>query len=177
MNTYGLILVSMFAALTAVGAFIQIPMIPVPITLQMFFVFMAGVLLGPKLGASSQIVYVTMGLIGLPIFSAGGGPGYVFHPTFGFLIGYIFASFFIGYFLKNQENLSFAKTLSACIMGVVIIYIIGVPYMSVILNVVIGLEVTILQSFIGMLVFLPGDILKAVGVALIAPRIRKVIKQ
>ena len=177
MNIHGLILVAMFAALTAVGAFIQIPIPPVPITLQMFFVFLAGALLGPKMGALSQIVYLTMGLVGLPIFSQGGGPGYVLNPTFGFLIGYIFASFIVGYFLKNQENLSFAKVFSACMMGVVIIYIIGAPYMNVILNVVLGLEVTMLQSFIFMLPFLPGDILKAVGVALIAPRIKKAIKQ
>ena len=168
-------LVAMFAALTAVGAFIQIPIPYMPITLQMFFVFLAGALLGPKLGALSQIVYVTMGLVGLPIFSAGGGPGYVFHPTFGFLIGYVFAGFFIGYFLKDQENLSFVKVLSACIMGVIIIYIIGVPYMNVITNIILGIEVTMVQSFIIMLAFLPGDILKAIGVAFIAPRIKKAI--
>ena len=177
MSVYKMNLIAMFAALTAIGAFIQIPIPLMPITLQIFFVLLAGVLLGPKLGALSQTVYLTMGLVGLPIFSAGGGPGYVFHPTFGFLIGFVFASFFVGYFLKDQDNLSFFKVLSVCIIGIIIIYTIGVPYMNIVINRVLGIEATMLQSLIIMLPFFSGDILKAIGVALIAPRIKKSIKQ
>lgn len=176
MSIYKMTLVAMFAALTAVGAFVQIPIPPVPFTLQVFFVFLSGVLLGPKLGALSQIVYVSIGLVGIPIFSAGGGPGYIFHPTFGFLIGFIFVSFFVGWFLSANEKLSFAKTLAVCVAGVVILYIIGVPYMNIILNRVLGFEVTMLHSFIGMIPFFLGDIAKAVGVALIAPRIKEAIR-
>ncbi|MBS3969060.1 MAG: biotin transporter BioY, partial [Clostridia bacterium] len=82
MNVYKITLVAMFASLTAVGAFIKIPIPYLPITLQVFFVFLAGILLGPRLGALSQIVYLTLGLVGLPIFAEGGGLGYVFHPSF-----------------------------------------------------------------------------------------------
>jgi len=176
MNVYQMTLVAMFAALTAIGAFIQIPIPFMPITLQVFFVFLAGVLLGPKLGSLSQIVYITMGLVGLPIFSAGGGPGYIFHPTFGFLIGFIFASFFVGYFLKDQENLSFVRTLGVCIGGIIIMYAIGVPYMNIVLNQVLGIEQSMIASIIFMAGFIPGDILKVIGVALIAPRIKKAIR-
>ena len=178
MNVYKITLVAMFASLTAVGAFIKIPIPYLPITLQVFFVFLAGILLGPRLGALSQIVYLTLGLVGLPIFAEGGGLGYVFHPSFGFIIGFVFVSFFTGYFLATHEKLSFTRILVVCIIGVIILYIIGVPYMNIILNKVLGIEVTMLQSFMAMAtVYLPGDILKVIGVALIAPRIKGAIKQ
>ncbi|WP_028306523.1 biotin transporter BioY [Desulfitibacter alkalitolerans] len=177
MNVYKITLVAMFASLTAVGAFIKIPIPYLPITLQVFFVFLAGILLGPRLGALSQIVYLTLGLVGLPIFAEGGGLGYVFHPSFGFIIGFVFVSFFVGYFLSGDEKLSSSKTLVVCIIGVIILYIIGVPYMNIILNKVLGIEVTMLQSFMAMAtLYLPGDILKVIGVALIAPRIKAAIK-
>lgn len=178
MNIYKITLVAMFASLTAVGAFIKVPIPYLPITLQVFFVFLAGILLGPRLGALSQIVYLTLGLVGLPIFAEGGGPGYIFKPSFGFIIGFVFVSFFTGYFLANEEKLSFSKTLGVCIFGVIILYIIGVPYMNIVLNKVLGIEVTMLQSFVAMAtLYLPGDILKVIGVALIAPRIKTAMKQ
>ena len=83
-KTRMLLLTALFAALTAIGAFLKIPTPWSSFTLQVFFVCMAGVLLGPKYGALSQLVYIALGLMGLPIFTAGGGLGYVFQPTFGF---------------------------------------------------------------------------------------------
>ncbi|MCK4308969.1 MAG: biotin transporter BioY, partial [Candidatus Atribacteria bacterium] len=62
-------LISLFAALTAVGAFISIPLHPVPITLQTLFTLLAGMILGSTLGATSQIIYVLLGIIGLPVFA------------------------------------------------------------------------------------------------------------
>ena len=81
--------VALFAALTAVGAFIRIPLGYSSITLQTFFTAMAGCVLGPWYGALSQLVYVALGLVGLPIFTQGGGIGYLMQPTCGFLIGLI----------------------------------------------------------------------------------------
>ena len=81
---------ALLAALTAVGAFIKIPLGYSSITLQFFFTAMAGCLLGPYWGAASQGVYVLLGLVGLPIFTLGGGFGYVLQPTFGFLLWLIF---------------------------------------------------------------------------------------
>ncbi len=70
----------------------QVPGGPVPVTMQNLFVVMSGMLLGPRAGATSQAVYLLMGLMGLPVFSGGGGPGYVMSPTFGYLLGFIAAS-------------------------------------------------------------------------------------
>lgn len=88
--------VALFAALTAVGAFIRIPLGYSSITLQTFFTAMAGCVLGPWYGALSQLVYVALGLVGLPIFTQGGGIGYLMQPTCGFLIGLIPAAWVIG---------------------------------------------------------------------------------
>jgi len=78
-KTKNMILAALFAALTAAGALIRIPLGPAPITLQFFFTALAGILLGPYLGALSQLMYVLLGLAGLPVFTAGGGPSYIFH--------------------------------------------------------------------------------------------------
>ena len=88
-KTRDLIYCALFAALTAIGAFIHFQLFQATITLQFFFTAMAGLLLGARLGALSQLVYVALGLIGIPIFAAGGGFNYIFNPTFGFLLGLI----------------------------------------------------------------------------------------
>jgi len=92
-NTKKMILASFFTVLTAIGAFIRIPLPFVPIVLQGLFVILSGMVLGSKWGAISQLAYVTVGIAGLPVFTGGGGIGYVLHPTFGYLIGFIFASY------------------------------------------------------------------------------------
>jgi biotin transport system substrate-specific component len=92
-TTQQIIAASLFASLTALGAFIAIPAGPVMITLQTFIVILAGILLGSKIGALSQIIYILLGLIGLPIFSGfTGGIQSMMKPSFGFLIGFIFAA-------------------------------------------------------------------------------------
>lgn len=88
-KTRDLIYCALFAALTAIGAFLHFQLFQATITLQFFFTAMAGLLLGAKLGALSQLLYVVLGLVGVPIFAAGGGFGYIFNPTFGFLLGLI----------------------------------------------------------------------------------------
>lgn len=88
---------SMFGALTAVGSFMVIPLQPVPITLQTLFTGLAGVLLGAYTGALSQIVYVLLGIIGLPVFAGGkAGIGTLLGPSGGYIIGFIVAAFVIG---------------------------------------------------------------------------------
>ena len=82
-----LVLTALFAALTAIGAFLRIPAGEISFTLQVFFTSMAGILLGPWWGAASQVVYVLLGLIGLPIFTEGGGLMYLAKPSCGFLLG------------------------------------------------------------------------------------------
>ena len=88
---------SLLAALTAAGAYLAIPIGPVPIVLQNFFVFLSGLLLGSRWGFASISVYILVGACGLPIFSIGrGGIGHIMGPTGGYLIGFLPAVYIIG---------------------------------------------------------------------------------
>ncbi|MFW6264876.1 MAG: biotin transporter BioY [Bacillota bacterium] len=175
-RTRNMTLVAIFTALTAIGAFIRIPLPFVAITLQTIFVFMAGILLGKKLGALSQLLYVGIGLIGIPIFTEGGGPGYVLQPSFGFLISFIIAAYVIGLILEKKE-INYINTLLASFAGLIITYLIGVPYLHIILNNVVGVKMSILDSMkAGMLVFLAGDFIKIAIITLITPKIYRALK-
>ncbi len=172
-----LTLTALLAALTAAGAFLRIPTPWSAFTLQVLFVFLAGALLGPRLGALSQAVYIALGLVGLPVFIGGGGPAYLLRPTFGFLLSYIPAAAVVGALLQGRERPELGRIVLSCLAGLGVIYAIGLPYMAVILNAVMGQELglwDILRS--GMLVFLPFDAVKIVLTGLIAraliPRLR-----
>ena len=104
MSARKLVYTALLAALTAAGAFIRIPIGISVITLQFLFTAMAGVLLGPGGGALSQGVYVALGLVGLPIFTAGGGFGYVLQPSFGFLLGLIPTAAVIGGLSRRSSS-------------------------------------------------------------------------
>lgn len=159
MKTRDIVLTALFAALTAIGAFIRIPTPWSSFTLEVFFVCMAGILLGPKLGALSQVIYVALGLVGLPIFTNGGGIGYVFKPTFGFLLGFIAAAFVIG--LVNRGSSSPLRIALSCVAGLAVIYAVGLPYMAFILNAFLGKSLSFTAVlWAGMIPFLPFDALK-----------------
>ena len=166
MKTRSLILTALFAALTAVGAFLKIPFPLSAITLQFFFTAMAGTLLGKKYGALSQAVYVLLGLVGVPIFALGGGFSYVFQPTFGFLLGLIPSAWVIGSLARRP--LTFWRSVTAMLAGLAVLYAIGVPYMALIANAYLGKGLTFWQVLKnGMLIYRPGDMLKiAAGSAL-----------
>ncbi|WMJ78901.1 MULTISPECIES: biotin transporter BioY [unclassified Sedimentibacter] len=153
--------IGMFSALTAIGAFLTIPVGPVPITLQSFFVLLSGIMLGSKKAMYSQLVYILLGLAGLPIFSGfSGGLQHVLKPSFGFLIGYIFAAYITG---KIAEKNSTAKNLLLAVFaGTAVLYAIGIPYMYYILNIMLAKNFTMAQILnMGMFMFIPGDTLKA----------------
>ena len=175
MKTRDLLLCAMFAALTAVGAFIKIPFAFSAITLQFFFTALAGILLGAKKGALSQIIYVALGLLGLPVFTLGGGFGYVFYPTFGFLLGLIPAAFVIGHICGNSP--SPRRIALACLAGLGVLYLMGLPYMALILNVYQGRGMGVWAlAMAGMIPYLPGDCVKIAACAFLAPRLLKRIK-
>lgn len=103
-RTRSLVYVALFAVLIAVGAFLRIPVPPVPFTLQSFFCLLAGSLLGPWLGTLAVLIYLAIGLMGVPVFTQGGGISYLFMPTFGFLLGLIPLALFSGLFLRKTQN-------------------------------------------------------------------------
>ena len=162
--------VALFAALTAVGAFIRIPLGYSSITLQTFFTAMAGCVLGPWYGALSQLVYVALGLVGLPIFTQGGGIGYLMQPTCGFLIGLIPAAWVIGRIAGRKPEPK--QIVTACLLGYGVLYAIGVPYMALILNTFLGKGMGFSAiMWAGMIPFLPGDMIKILCITLLMPPI------
>lgn len=99
--TRDIVLIFSFAVLTGLSASLKIEIGPVPITMQTFAVLISGILLGSKKGMLSQLTYLSMGLSGLPWFSRGGGWQYILSPTFGYLIGFVLAAFFVGYLTER----------------------------------------------------------------------------
>ena len=160
-KTHKMILVSLFAALTAVGAFIKIPLPPVPFTLQTFFVIFSGLLLGSRLGFASQAIYIAIGLVGIPIFANGGGIQYIFNPTFGYLIGFAATAFVVGAITEKLSKPSFLKYFISSLVGLLVCYAIGVSYLYIILKYVNHVSTTAAGVLMnGFVVFLPWDIVK-----------------
>ena len=115
--------------LLSVSSKISIPFYPVPMTLQTFVVYFIAASMG-MVGFYSTISYVALGLMGLPIFAAGGGMGYVISPTFGFLEGMIWASFVIAYISNNLFNKNIFQLIFAILIGAFIIFFCGIIHLT-----------------------------------------------
>ena len=162
---------SLFAALTAVGAFLAIPIGPVPIVLQNMFVFLAGLLLGGRWGLASVGVYLLAGACGLPVFAGGlGGISRFIGPTGGYLIGYLPAVFLIGT-MSQKANPRIISDVLAMICGTLVLYACGVSW----LKIVTGMSPAKALA-LGMYPFLIGDALKIAAAAVIARALRPVVR-
>lgn len=170
-----LVFTALFAALTACGAFLRIPLAMITITLQYFFTILAGVLLGKKYGALSQAIYVLLGLIGLPVFASGGGFSYVLQPSFGFLPGLILAAYLIG--LICQSGRGFSRILLASAVGTAALYAVGLFYFAAIYAFYLHRAFTLSALFSAVILpCLPGDAVKILLAALLAGRIGKAVR-
>lgn len=164
-------LIPIFSAFTAVGAYIRLPLWPVPITMQTFAVLLSGSVLGARAGSLSQLIYMLVGLMGLPVFSGGGGPAYVMTPSFGYLLGFILAPAVVASVL-GKGKVTVPRGLIAALSGTAAIYAVGLPYLAIYLSAVARKPDALwLAVQAGVLVFLPGDILKCLLMALLAPRL------
>lgn len=135
----------------------------VPITLQTFGVMLIGGLLGSKKGALSILAYVFEGAIGLPVF-AGGLAGFplLFGPTGGYLLGFVFAAFGMGYLLEKGWKESYKLTLVAFGLGSLLILAIGALWLSAF----VGIHSALIM---GVYPFLVGSALKSIAAAAIIP--------
>ena len=124
-----------FALLTALGAQIVLPTIPVPFTLQTFFVLLSGALLGPRKGAAAQMSYLAMGASGLPVFAGlSGGFPYLLGPTGGYLLAFPFAAFVTGMLLHDTALLRrlprYLAAVLAMVIGMLVIFVMGVTQLN-----------------------------------------------
>jgi biotin transport system substrate-specific component len=163
---------ALMAALTAAGAYIAIPIGPVPIVLQNLFVMLAALLLGKRWALISVAVYLVAGAVGLPVFAGGtGGIGKFVGPTGGYLIGYAGAAYLIGAISEKGKG-RVVIDVFGMILGSIVIYAIGVTW----LKVVTGMDFYKAIS-VGMLPFLIGDALKIAAAVPIAKALRPIIEE
>jgi len=153
-----------FVVMTALGAHVRIPLpwTPVPITLQTFFVHLAGATLGPALGPVSQSVYILAGIAGLPVF-AGGASGLAYllkGATTGYLLGFVIATAVVGWLVRRRADPGILWILTSMAAGSAVVYVCGVSWLAWSLN--LSPQVAIAK---GMLPFLIGDVVKTCAAA------------
>ena len=162
---------SLFAALTAIGAFLAVPIGPVPIVLQNMFVYLAGLLMGSRWGLTSVGVYLLAGACGLPVFAGGlGGIGRIVGPTGGYLIGYLPAVYIIGK-ISARTHQGAVYDVLAMICATVVLYACGVSWLKIVTGMTPAKALAV-----GMAPFLVGDALKIAAAAAIAKTLRPVIR-
>lgn len=156
-----------FLLATILGAYVRIPLniTPVPITLQTFFVMLAGAVLGKRMGSISQFAYVILGVAGLPIFQGFAfGTVYILGPTGGYLIGFIIAAYLIGLAVRGYVNKGLIIAYFA--IGDFIIHSCGTLWLMFIYKMdIIG------AAKIGILPFIPGEMVKILLAALVYSKI------
>lgn len=165
----------LFAALTGIGAIIRIPLSPVPVTMQVFFVLLSGMVLGPFWGATSQLIYLAMGLCGAPFFAAPpyAGPAVLFGPTGGYLWGFVLAAGAAGWVsryaahkrLGDKRGVGLWYT-CAGLAGIAVIYASGVAWLGTWLS-LHGAKASLAYE-LGVKPFILVDLAKAVAAASMA---------
>ncbi|MFT8358134.1 biotin transporter BioY [Bifidobacterium aquikefiri] len=160
--------VAVFAALISVLSFIRIAVGPVPISLENLAVMLAGVVLGPWLGALSVILLLALTALGLPLLGGNGGLALFVSPTAGYLLGFVIGAFVIGLISHSGKGFNIWKTALACLVGGMLIpYIFGIPVTALVI------DQPIRTAAYSALVFIPGDIMKIVVATLVTSALWK----
>lgn len=166
---------ALFVALMSIGAFIKIPVYPIPVTLQAQFAALAGQILGRRRGAATMAVYLFAGLLGLPVFALGGGFSYILKPTFGYLAGFIAGAYLSG-LLSEKGRPSFKRFLTAQLCGLLILYAFGMAHYFLITFLttqkILGLWALL---SVGFFPTIPWDLLLCAPGAALALRLKKTV--
>lgn len=154
---------ALFASMTAVGAYISVPVGLIPLTLQTLFVILAGAVLGARWGMLSMVIYVLLGIAGLPVFSGGSsGLGVLVGPSGGYIIGFILAALVIGYLFEQFQNRSIAVVVAIFLVGMIAIYVPG--YFQLMYVASLGPQETFA---LGVAQFIPGAAIKIAAATII----------
>ena len=172
MDIYTLTLISLMAALIcALGPFtIPLPFSPIPLSLTHLPVFLSLYLLGWRSGTISYLIYLLIGLIGMPVFSGfAGGLGKLAGPTGGYLLGFIFMTVISGMIIE-KTNGRFLPSIIGMAFGNIIVYLFGTGWLCLQMN--LGLK----EGFVlGVIPYIPGDLLKIIAAALAGPYLKKAL--
>ena len=167
-NTRQLTLVGVMAAVTCILGPFSLPIGIVPISLTNLVIYFSIYVLGGKRGTLSYIVYLFIGLVGLPVFS-GFSSGFpkLFGPTGGYLIGFIFMAFICGIFIDKFSNKIYMCFLGM-VLGTIVTYLFGTAWLSYEAPMAFNNALVV-----GVLPFIPGDIVKIIIASIIGPQIKK----
>lgn len=160
--------ISLFTALICISSYIKIDLPNVPITAQTLAIMLAGCILDTRQAALSVLTYLLLGAVGVPVFSGGSsGLGIIFGKYGGYLVGFLLGAVVIS-LIKGKKNSLIRLSLANIIGGILVIDLFGAVWFSFITG------MNILQAFIiGALVFIPGDLIKAIVAAIVAVRVNK----
>ncbi|NLO76556.1 MAG: biotin transporter BioY [Clostridia bacterium] len=148
----------------------------VPFSFLPIMILLSGAMLGSRLGSLSVLIYVMLGLFGVPVFAQApyGGFSYILQPTFGFLLGDILAAFIVGRVIEKTKFANVLRYALAMLLGIVAIYLLGLPYLYLILNVYLGEPMTFWGVIkIGFLPFILMDLIKGLFAGAIALRLSR----
>lgn len=169
-STPAMVLIGVMAAVTCIlgPLSIPLPVSPVPISLTNFAVYLSIYVLGMKKGTLSYIIYMLIGFIGMPVFSAfSSGPAKLFGPTGGYLIGFIFMALICGYFIDRWPS-NKGLCLVGMILGTAVCYLFGTVWLAYQANMGFGAAMAA-----GVIPFIPGDLAKMIIAMIIGPQFRK----
>lgn len=162
---------ALMVAMNCVSAYIIIPL-PFslsPLALQTLIVNLTGYVLNAKQAFMTMLVYLLVGLAGVPVFTGGSaGPGKLFGPTGGYIIGFLVTAVFLAYFRGEKYNFK-RYALLGCVIGIPLIYVFGVVQLKLITG--MGWDKAIMT---GALPFIPLDIVKCLAAAVIAGPINRI---
>lgn len=163
-------LIAVMTAVTCVLAPLSLPIGPVPISLTNLAIYFALYILGMKKGTISYVVYLAIGLVGVPVFSGfTGGPGKLIGPTGGYLIGFIPMAIIAG-ILIDKYNGKFIQSMIGMVVGTVVCYALGTVWLAY------QAQMDFMAAlWTGVIPFIPGDLIKMVLAAFFGPQIRKAL--
>jgi biotin transport system substrate-specific component len=159
-----LVLALLGAAVLTVSAKVQVPMYPVPMTLQTYAVMVIAMAFGWRLGAATVGLYLAQGALGLPVFASGGGLAYMAGPTGGYLAGFLVATLAMGWLAERGWDRRLVLSIPAMALGTAIFFALGVAWLSVL----IGFDRAVAA---GLMPFIPGAIVKLALAAATLPAI------
>ncbi len=165
--------IGLITAMITISAFIRIPNPYLPFTLQMLVIFIIPAVFGSRLSFYGVLIYLVLGLIGLPIFASGGGISYFLRPSFGFLIGFLFAVIPAGFVAKKIDNI-YGYALSI-LVSLFIIYLIGLIYFYLNINYVQDKAMDFSTAFkVSILPFIIPEIVKMIMAIVLIPAVKRI---
>ena len=167
-RTYSMAVTALMTAVTCIVAPLSIPIGPVPISLTNLAIYLTLYLLDWKKGTLSYLLYLLIGLAGVPVFSGfTGGAGKLLGPTGGYLIGFAFMALICGILIDRSHH-NFVIGMAGMILGTIICYAFGTVWLAYQAGMTMGAALAA-----GVLPFIPGDLAKMVVAAVVAPQIRR----